>query len=112
MGQITSLAVFDARAFNIPREEVANYFLWRAKDWQRNSLQMYASSVFSHKELHGKKQPDMHDMLHDKGRDWEKDVPMQEKHGTFLVKDGRDIWNKIDILPNYEDVARLTDTFI
>ena len=32
--------VFDARAFSLPREEVVNYFLWRAKDWARNSIQM------------------------------------------------------------------------
>lgn len=27
--KIKTLALFDSRAFNLPREEVANYFLWR-----------------------------------------------------------------------------------
>ena len=30
---VRELATFDARAFNIPEDEVANYFVWRAKDW-------------------------------------------------------------------------------
>lgn len=33
-------AMFDARAFNIPKEEVANYFYWRQLDASRNSIQM------------------------------------------------------------------------
>ena len=31
------IAFFDSRAFNLPREEVNNYFVWRQKDWIRNS---------------------------------------------------------------------------
>jgi len=34
------IAVFDSRVFNIPKEEVCNYFIWRQKDWLRNSIQM------------------------------------------------------------------------
>ncbi len=73
-------ATFDSRAFNIPVNEIANTFLWRAKDWERNSLQMYARSIFSHKELIGKKKEDIHEMLYKKGRNWTEDVPMQEKN--------------------------------
>ena len=39
-------AYFDSRAFNIPKEEVVNYFLFRQKDWERNSLSMYARTFF------------------------------------------------------------------
>ena len=109
---INKLAVFDARAFNLPREEVANYFLFRAKDWQRNSLQMYARSVFSHKELNGKKQEDMHNMLYEKGKNWTTDLSPQEKNGTFLVKDGREIKQVINILPDYESVNDVVKTFV
>lgn len=31
-------AMFDARVFNIPREEVTNYFYWRQLDASRNSI--------------------------------------------------------------------------
>lgn len=112
MGQLATLAVFDARAFNLPREEVVNYFLWRAKDWQRNSLQMYARAFFSHKELVGKKQLAMHNMLYEKGKNWTTDVPLQEKNGTFLVKDGREVKSKIDVLPNYDDVFKIVKPFV
>jgi tRNA(His) guanylyltransferase len=65
------LALFDARAFSIPDDvEVENYFVWRQKDWIRNSLQMLSRSHFSHNKLHGKKVHDMHQMLHNKGVNW------------------------------------------
>ena len=47
-------AMFDARVFNIPREEVTNYFYWRQLDASRNSIQMVGQANFSHKELQNK----------------------------------------------------------
>jgi len=44
-------AHFDCRVFNIPKEEVINNFRWRYIDWVRNSVQMLARSLYSHKEL-------------------------------------------------------------
>ena len=76
-------AFFDARCFNIPKEEVANYFLWRFNDWVRNSISMLAQAHFSHKELHGKSQVDMHEMLHTKGINWN-DCTEQQKNGTWI----------------------------
>ncbi len=78
-------AIFDSRVFNIPKEEVCNYFIWRQLDWLRNSVQMLAQAHFSHKQLHGKNQSAMHDMLHDKGVNWA-DLPERWKNGTFIVK--------------------------
>lgn len=46
------VVVFDARAFNLSKEEIYNYFLWRSIDCSRNSVQAHAQSMFSHKELH------------------------------------------------------------
>lgn len=46
-------ALFDARCFNLPVNEVVNYLIWRQQDWERNSVQMLAQSLYSHKELHG-----------------------------------------------------------
>ena len=42
-------AMFDARCFNIPKEEVTNYFYWRQLDATRNSIQMVGQANFSHK---------------------------------------------------------------
>ena len=44
------IAVFDSRVFNIPKEEVCNYFIWRQMDWTRNSVEMLARAHFSHSE--------------------------------------------------------------
>jgi tRNA(His) 5'-end guanylyltransferase len=98
--------VFDARCFNIPKEEIANYFLWRAKDWERNSVSMFARAFFSQKELHGKGRADIHEMLHQKGQNWANLDPIC-KNGTFLIKDTGVISYKYNIQATYEDINKL-----
>lgn len=44
-------AMFDARVFNIPKDEVCNNLLWRQNDATRNSIQMVGRAYFSHKQL-------------------------------------------------------------
>jgi tRNA(His) guanylyltransferase len=79
-------AMFDSRCFNIPKEEVFNYFLWRQKDWERNSLSMLAQSLYSHKELHRKRRDEQHEMIHQKGHNW---TTLEEhwKEGTFYTRE-------------------------
>lgn len=101
------LAYFDSRAFNIPEDEVANYFVWRSKDWARNSLQMYCRSFFSHKQLHGKNSEDMHNMLHDVGKNWTTDCLDCQKNGTFLV--GKKVEERTNIMPNYQSISEVVD---
>lgn len=84
-GVIPKVAFFDARCFNIPEHEVANYFYARQRDAVRNSVSMYAQAHYSHKELHKKSQSDMHDMLMRKGINWN-DEPYDQKRGSFLAK--------------------------
>jgi len=76
-------AVFDSRAFNMPKEEVCNYFIWRQQDWIRNSIQMLSQAHYSHKQLHKKNTQDMHEMLHEKGVNWANLAPVW-KNGMFL----------------------------
>lgn len=78
-------AMFDARAFNIPKEEVTNYFIWRQKDATRNSIQSAGQAQFSHKELNGKSQSDIQEMLFQKGINWN-DYTIPEKRGSFVRK--------------------------
>jgi tRNA(His) guanylyltransferase len=89
-----SPATFDARAFSVPLEDAPNVFIWRQKDWERNSLQMLARSVFSHKELHGKRRDDIHEMLHGKGINWAELDP-RLKNGTFLGRDIKEFYDKM-----------------
>jgi tRNA(His) guanylyltransferase len=76
-------AFFDARAFVAPTDDAPNVFLWRQIDWERNSVQMLSRSLYSHKELEGKKRKDMLELCKAKGADWE-NLPDQLKYGTYI----------------------------
>jgi tRNA(His) 5'-end guanylyltransferase len=77
-------AMFDARVFQIPyQEEVINYFLWRQQDATRNSISSVAQSLYSAKELHGKKTSDMQEMIFQKGINWNDFTP-REKRGSII----------------------------
>lgn len=80
-------AMFDARVFNVPAEDIPNVIIWRQRDWERNSIQMLARSVFSHKELHNKKRSDIHEMLFTKNINWSR-LADNLKNGTLIFKDG------------------------
>ncbi len=77
------LTMFDARAFVLPPKEVCNYFIWRQKDWTRNSVQMYARSLYPHNRLQNKNQETMQDMIFKKGFNWN-DLPTYLKRGRCV----------------------------
>ena len=80
-------AMFDARVFNIPKEEVTNCIYWRQLDASRNSIQMVGKANFSHKELQGKNCNAIQDMLMmQKGINWN-DFPTYMKRGTCVIKE-------------------------
>lgn len=80
-------AMFDARVFNIPKEEVTNCIYWRQLDASRNSVQMVGQANFSHKELQNKSCNDIQDMLMlQKNINWN-DFPTYQKRGTCVVKE-------------------------
>lgn len=84
--KITKLALFDARAFTISdKVEVANYFIWRQKDATRNSVQMVAQSLYSHKELQHKSSSDLQEMIFEKGINWN-DYNDGFKRGRVIIK--------------------------
>lgn len=77
---------FDCRAFNLPKEEVCNYFIWRQRDATRNSISSLAQAHFSHKSLHGVSSDGMQDKLMlEKGINWN-DCPIPQKRGACVVK--------------------------
>lgn len=79
-------AMFDARCFNIPKEEVTNLIYWRQLDATRNSIQMVGQANFSHKELQGKSCNEIQDMLFtQKGINWN-DFPIYQKRGSCAIK--------------------------
>ena len=79
-------AMFDARCFNVPKEEVTNLCYWRQLDASRNSIQMVGQANFSHKELQNKSCNDIQDMLMtQKGINWN-DLPTYQKRGSCCVR--------------------------
>ena len=86
MKSIEKGAMFDARVFNIPKEEVTNLIYWRQLDAARNSVQMVGQANFSHKELQNKTCNMIQDMLHEqKGINWN-DFPTRMKRGSCCVR--------------------------
>ena len=96
-------ALFDARAFNIPKEEVTNCIYWRQLDASRNSIQMVGQAMFSHNELQGKSCNAIQDMLVEKkGINWN-DFPVYKKRGTCVIKEEYYIYMDEDGMP--EEIA-------
>lgn len=80
-------AMFDARCFNIPKEEVVNCIYWRQLDAARNSVQMVGQANFSHRELQNKSCNAIQEMLHEqKGINWN-DFPTMWKRGVCWTRE-------------------------
>ena len=80
-------AMFDARVFSIPKEEVVNCIYWRQLDAARNSVQMVGQANFSHRELQNKSCKVIQEMLHEqKGINWN-DYPTMWKRGVCWTRE-------------------------
>ena len=86
MPDCNKMPVFDARVYNVPLHEVANYFLWRQQDATRNSISSLAQANFSHTRLHGVDTGGMQEMLFtEKNINWN-DCPTSQKRGVCIKK--------------------------
>lgn len=89
-------AMFDARAFNLPKEEVTNNIYWRQLDASRNSIQMVGQANFSHRELLNKTCDQIQDMLMtQRGINWN-DMGTSYKRGSCCVRNRRFISTSVD----------------
>lgn len=79
---------FDSRVFQVPSYyEAANCVYWRQVDAIRNSISMVAQHHFTPRELKGKNQQEMKDMLiTEKGFDWDYEVSTSLKRGSSCKK--------------------------
>lgn len=81
------LATFDSRAFNIPVNDVNNYFVFRQRDCIRNSIEALAHSLFKQKQLSGICCNNLKEkILKDKNIDWDFDVADKYKYGTCIYR--------------------------
>lgn len=83
-------AYFDARVFTLPEHEVCNYFIWRQQDAVRNSVQTFARTLFSHKQVDGKNQLEMKEMCRAKGHEWDElSLELQRGRAVYRVTEER-----------------------
>lgn len=82
---LTKEAYFDSRAFVMPKEDVTNYFLWRQQDATRNSVQMLARSLYSHRQCTDKNNSELQEMCFQAGVNWN-DCPIPQRRGRCIVK--------------------------
>ena len=79
--------MFDCRCFNVPEDDVVNYFWWRQRDAVRNSINMLAQSKFSHKDLQGKSCDEMQEMLFQEHEINWNNIPQGQKAGFSCVRE-------------------------
>ncbi len=84
-------AVFDSRVFVLPEAEVNNYFIWRQQDATRNSVQMLARSLYSHKECNNKNNSELQEMTFQKGFNWN-DEPAGFRRGRYIHRQEAEGW--------------------
>jgi tRNA(His) 5'-end guanylyltransferase len=101
--------VFDSRAFVLPENEVCNYFIWRQKDWERNSIQMLAQSLYSHKELQNKNCADLNEVCFQKGKNWN-DLSTDLKRGRCVIKkEVQDCLTQKDLRERFGEKTKKSD---
>lgn len=105
-------ACFDARCFNIPKEEVTNLIYWRQLDATRNSIQMVGQANFSHDELQNKTCDMIQDMLMTKyGINWN-NFTIPCKRGTACIKVATKVTENIKREPQPFGEDKVTTTII
>lgn len=77
---------FDCRVWQVPTvQDAADVFIWREDDATKNSVDMAARSVYSDHNLFRRCTSTKHDMLIDKGINWN-DYPAFFKRGSYLQR--------------------------
>jgi len=84
-----NLAYFDARVYGVEDEsEVVNSFLWRVRDPEKNSKNVFAQTYCSHKELQNKTSQEQIEHCKNKtGKDWFSETTPGEKFGRFVKRE-------------------------
>ena len=78
-------AMFDARCFSIPKDEVCNCLIWRQQDATRNSIEAAGHANYSQSQLHKKTCNQIQEMLFQKGINWN-DYPTDFKRGSACYR--------------------------
>lgn len=104
---VNQYAQFDSRAFNLPKEEVTNYFIWRQQDAMRNSIQMLGHYHFSVREMHRLNNSAVRSKLvEEKNVVWD-ELPPWMQRGTCVMRVPRGGKENIVVTPQTEREAQL-----
>lgn len=107
-----NLPTFDSRVFILPTSDVCNYFIWRQQDCTRNSIQVLARSMYSHKECDNKNTSQLQEMTFVKGCNWN-DLTVAEKRGRCIIKfDYPSGWNNSLNIPRFTEDRNFIERFI
>lgn len=81
------LPTFDCRVFSVPtKREALNAVLWREYDATKNSINVLAQSLFSHKELQNLNTKELqYKMLVEKDVNWN-NLDLELKRGTYFIR--------------------------
>lgn len=81
------LPVFDARVWQVPSlVEAMNAILWRVLDARKNGVNVTCRSVATSAEMQGLSSAQMIDLMADRGIDFHKDIPVEDRLGVFMRK--------------------------
>ena len=76
---------FDSRCFNLPIEEVNNYFIDRQRDAEKNSINLLAQQYYTQEELNGINTKKLQDKLFtEQGVNWN-NLPIDQKRGCTVI---------------------------
>lgn len=90
-------AMFDARCFNMPKEDVPNYFYWRMIDARRNSVNMVAQSIFGHKRLQNLGTRDRIELIEQEGIDFKEKYTIRQRLGGLYSSKSENIADNLMI---------------
>ena len=96
-------AFFDARAFSIPIEDVANVLVWRQQDNARNYIQSWANFNYPRKMVIGRSNAELTETLWEDGKDPDK-LPKWVRYGTFISRTSDGMVRTFSRKLNYDDI--------
>jgi len=120
-------AMFDSRVFNLSKNEVCNYFIWRQLDCIRNSINSIGRHYFNHKQMQNKNCEEIKNMLQkEKGIIIQNDYKLYEQRGACIIKQKymkenpldsnlvceRTKWIVDDIIPNFTEDKNYIEKYI
>lgn len=100
---------FDARAFNLPKDDVLNYFIYRQLDGVRNSIQMIGRLHFKQKDMLGVSNIKLTEKLDSIGVSIDS-IPLWAKYGNIFFKlpvENKQKFNGSPISQNLLDIRHI-----